>query len=143
MRHASTLSQASQTPSADSYRVTLAATPHFAARRSGDFEHPRSSNSCIPPTSASVAMSTPAPAPNRSERAHCWEQRDQYFSCLDKNGIQQSGGPPGSEGSCKKERAGYEGACARSWVSDVANTLLRPTSFAAGTYADHDKIRLS
>jgi cytochrome c oxidase assembly factor 6 len=65
-------------------------------------------------SSKPAPASTPTEAPNREQRAACWRDRDEYFACLDKFGVQVIG----TEGeNCKKERAAYEGSCGRSWVS--------------------------
>ena len=65
-------------------------------------------------SSKPAPASTPTEAPNREQRAACWKDRDEYFSCLDKFGVQVIG----TEGeNCKKERVAYEGSCGRSWVS--------------------------
>ncbi|GAA5849833.1 hypothetical protein JCM8547_000580 [Rhodosporidiobolus lusitaniae] len=62
--------------------------------------------------SASTAKEEGA-APDRSARAQCWDSRDAYFACLDRNGVQV----PGQEdGKCKREDGEYRGKCAGSWV---------------------------
>jgi cytochrome c oxidase assembly factor 6 len=59
-------------------------------------------------------------APDRTQRAKCWEARDAYFSCLDKNGIIDSITEKGkAEKACGKEGKGFEGNCASSWVSSA------------------------
>ena len=74
-----------------------------------------SSSSTPPPAS------TPTEAPNREQRKHCWESRDTYFSCLDKNGITLAGavgaGVVEGEDKCKVEKGNYERHCGKSWVS--------------------------
>lgn len=65
-------------------------------------------------SSSSDSASNSGAAPDRSQRSQCWESRDAYFACLDKNGVQV----PGQEGeACKKENNEYKGKCAGSWVS--------------------------
>lgn len=65
-------------------------------------------------SSSSDSVSISGAAPDRSQRSQCWESRDAYFACLDKNGVQV----PGQEGeACKKENNEYKGKCAGSWVS--------------------------
>ncbi|GEM07585.1 cytochromec oxidase, subunit VIb [Rhodotorula toruloides] len=65
-------------------------------------------SSSLSPDSASTSGS----APDRSQRSQCWESRDAYFACLDKNGVQV----PGQEGEgCKTENDMYKGKCAGSW----------------------------
>lgn len=57
-------------------------------------------------------------APDRSQRAKCWEQRDLYFSCLDKHEIVDSiGEKDKSAKACGEESKGFEANCASSWVS--------------------------
>ncbi|KAI9801706.1 MAG: hypothetical protein M1833_002388 [Piccolia ochrophora] len=56
-------------------------------------------------------------APNRTDRAHCWESRDAFFKCLDRNGIVDSI----KDQSLASERCGAEDQafgknCASSWV---------------------------
>ncbi|BGO99376.1 cytochrome c oxidase, subunit VIb [Rhodotorula toruloides] len=64
-------------------------------------------------SSSSDSASNSGAAPDRSQRSQCWESRDAYFACLDKNGVQV----PGQEGeACKKENNEYKGKCAGSWV---------------------------
>ena len=60
-------------------------------------------------------------APNREERAACWNHRDAYFTCLDQNGVIAAGD---DKGPCQKEKKGYEGSCSRSWVSHGAAWIL-------------------
>ncbi|KAJ8294916.1 Cytochrome c oxidase subunit 6B-like protein new16 [Rhodotorula toruloides] len=63
-------------------------------------------------SSSSDSVSISGAAPDRSQRSQCWESRDAYFACLDKNGVQV----PGQEGeACKKENNEYKGKCAGSW----------------------------
>ncbi|RDL38910.1 uncharacterized protein BP5553_03250 [Venustampulla echinocandica] len=57
-------------------------------------------------------------APDRTQRARCWEARDAYFSCLDKNGILDSiAEKDKAEKGCKKESTQFETNCASSWVT--------------------------
>jgi len=58
-------------------------------------------------------------APDRTQRAKCWEARDAYFSCLDKNNIIDSLGADKSKADkvCAAEGRGFEGNCASSWVT--------------------------
>lgn len=65
-------------------------------------------------SSSSEPATNSGSAPDRSQRSQCWESRDAYFACLDKNGVQV----PGQEGeACKQENNEYKGKCAGSWVS--------------------------
>lgn len=57
-------------------------------------------------------------APDRSARAKCWEARDAYFQCLDKNTIIDSlTNKDAAEKACGVENKGFEKNCASSWVS--------------------------
>ncbi|KAJ5773570.1 Cytochrome c oxidase subunit VIb [Penicillium paradoxum] len=56
-------------------------------------------------------------APDRTSRARCWEGRDLFFACLDKNdildGIKED---KKARQKCAKEVAEFEAACSQSWV---------------------------
>ncbi|KAG4428326.1 hypothetical protein IFR05_016193 [Cadophora sp. M221] len=58
-------------------------------------------------------------APDRTQRARCWEARDAYFSCLDKNSIVDSLGADKAKAdkACSSEGRGFESNCASSWVT--------------------------
>ncbi|GAB7343591.1 hypothetical protein MBLNU457_1593t1 [Dothideomycetes sp. NU457] len=56
-------------------------------------------------------------APDRSERALCWEGRDNFFKCLDRNGIVDAiKQDEKARAACPKELKQFEGACVESWV---------------------------
>jgi len=56
-------------------------------------------------------------APNRQSRAHCWEARDTFFACLERNGIVDSIKEKEKAGlACGEEGKGLERECAASWV---------------------------
>jgi len=56
-------------------------------------------------------------APDRSQRAKCWEGRDLYFQCLDKNNIIDSINEKGkADKACGSEHKLFEQNCASSWV---------------------------
>lgn len=56
-------------------------------------------------------------APDRSARAQCWEGRDAFFRCLDRNGIMDSvKEDEKARQSCAPELKEFEKACAASWV---------------------------
>ncbi|KAF3914962.1 hypothetical protein ABW20_dc0110253 [Dactylellina cionopaga] len=64
--------------------------------------------------------SSPPPkttAPDRTERQRCWESRDLFFACLDKNDILDSvkDGDAASK-KCGSQLKGFERDCASSWV---------------------------
>ncbi|CAG61501.1 uncharacterized protein GVI51_K07161 [Nakaseomyces glabratus] len=50
---------------------------------------------------------------NRANRKKCWESRDKFFSCLDKNDILK---PSDGVSKCKAENQQYETDCVSSWV---------------------------
>lgn len=68
--------------------------------------------------------STPKPlpdggyeAPNRNARAHCWQARDAFFDCLERNGIEDSiKDADQAQKLCGEEGKGFERDCASSWV---------------------------
>ena len=74
--------------------------------------------------SAEPAKPTPSTdgafeAPNRSSRAHCWESRDAYFRCLDRNNIIDSLKDQDlAIQRCSSESKGLDTNCASSWVSE-------------------------
>ncbi|TGZ85023.1 hypothetical protein EX30DRAFT_368142 [Ascodesmis nigricans] len=56
-------------------------------------------------------------APNRSQRAVCWEGRDKFFSCLDKHDITDAiAEKEKASKECRKEELEFEKACVGSWV---------------------------
>ncbi|GJN88953.1 hypothetical protein Rhopal_001924-T1 [Rhodotorula paludigena] len=63
---------------------------------------------------SSPSSATEGAAPDRSARQQCWDGRDRYFACLDKNGVQVPGQEEGA--TCKAENDEYKGKCAGSWV---------------------------
>jgi len=53
----------------------------------------------------------------RNERKACWEARDTYFKCLDKNNILDAvKDADAALTNCPSENAKYEQDCATSWV---------------------------
>ncbi|KAF3763088.1 hypothetical protein M406DRAFT_340768 [Cryphonectria parasitica EP155] len=69
-------------------------------------------------------------APDRTERKRCWESRDAYFACLDRNGILDAlKDEKDAARSCGTEAVGFERDCAREWV----------TYFKKWRVADHNK----
>jgi len=64
-------------------------------------------------------------APDRVKRAKCWDSRDAYFQCLNKNNILDAiREKEAAEKACAKESASFEQNCASSWVSPVPPNLL-------------------
>ena len=85
------------------------------------------------PTTTSTSSSAPSPsndgayiAPDRNQRQHCWDARDQFFACLDRNDIVDSIREKEKASKvCEKEERGLEGECARSWVRASLSFDLR------------------
>lgn len=56
-------------------------------------------------------------APDRSSRARCWEGRDAFFACLDRNNILDAiKDDKEARRKCAKEVAEFEAACSQTWV---------------------------
>lgn len=56
-------------------------------------------------------------APDRTSRARCWEGRDRFFACLDKNDILDGiKDDKKARQKCASEVAEFEAACSQSWV---------------------------
>ncbi|ORY49301.1 cytochrome oxidase c subunit VIb-domain-containing protein [Leucosporidium creatinivorum] len=64
--------------------------------------------------SSSKTAEAPSGIPDRSARQQCWDARDRYFGCLDKNSIVVPGQEEGK--TCKAEDTDYRKLCAASWV---------------------------
>ncbi|KAK4192303.1 cytochrome c oxidase assembly factor 6 [Podospora australis] len=59
-----------------------------------------------------------AVAPTRAERQKCWESRDLYFACLDKNSIIDAlKDEKAAAKACGAESKGFERDCATQWVT--------------------------
>jgi cytochrome c oxidase assembly factor 6 len=66
------------------------------------------------PATAEPTIQTP---PGRVKRAQCWDARDGFFKCLDKNGILDSVKEDEKAKSvCGGELQKFEQNCAASWV---------------------------
>lgn len=64
-------------------------------------------------------------APDRNQRELCYESRDVFFDCLDRNNILDAiKEDEKARKVCPKEVAQYEKDCARSWVSLTWNFLF-------------------
>lgn len=96
-----------------------------------------SSSSPSPLVSSSDTASAPLP-PLRSSRAHCWEARDAFFGCLDRNNIVDSiRDKAGADEKCGMEEKKLRGECVASWVRSVlagrgGGALLRKVWVANG-----------
>ena len=62
-------------------------------------------------------------APDRTTRAQCYEARDSFFACLDRNNILDSVKDDAQARKlCPAELKEFEKSCAASWVSDTIGT---------------------
>lgn len=73
-----------------------------------------------------------AVAPSRTERRRCWESRDAYFACLDRNNILDAvKDDKAAAKQCGGESAVFERDCAAEWVrqrKSPTTTVGRRTS---------------
>ena len=75
-------------------------------------------------------------APDRSARQQCWEGRDAFFQCLDRNGIIDSVKEDAkTRKACAPELQAFEGARAESWVCSIM--LEVPKSQERGRLTSH------
>lgn len=78
----------------------------------------RSSSTKIEPSTKEDGSYRPL---RREERARCWEARDAYFACLDKNDILDAiKEGDAATGRCGKQSEQFGRDCASSWVSVTA-----------------------
>ncbi|KAG6358109.1 hypothetical protein INS49_013993 [Diaporthe citri] len=71
-----------------------------------------------------------AVAPTRTERKRCWESRDAYFACLDRNSILDAiKDDKAAAKQCGGESTAFERDCASEWV----------TYFKKWRVAEHNK----
>lgn len=57
-------------------------------------------------------------APDRTKRVMCWDSRDDYFQCLNRNNILDAlKEHDAAAKACSKETQAFEQNCASSWVS--------------------------
>lgn len=76
-----------------------------------------SSSPASPEAKRADEVRTGAVAPDRTERARCWEARDAYFACLDKaNVIDPVKEDKAVRSACSRENTNFEQNCATSWV---------------------------
>lgn len=65
---------------------------------------------------------TGARAPDRTERKQCWDARDGFYRCLDKNNVVDSltgEGKKIADKQCATEHKAFEENCASAWVSSL------------------------
>lgn len=69
-------------------------------------------------------------SPSRTNRKKCYEARDTFFECLDKNNILDSintkSGREKAETFCSQFDKEFEKNCAHSWVSGLLCTITHP-----------------
>ncbi|KKY30905.1 putative oxidoreductase-like protein [Diaporthe ampelina] len=71
-----------------------------------------------------------AVAPSRTERKRCWESRDAYFACLDRNNILDAiKDDKAAAKQCGGDSVAFETDCAAEWV----------TYFKKWRVAEHNK----
>ncbi|KAK4971245.1 hypothetical protein LTR66_011448 [Elasticomyces elasticus] len=76
-----------------------------------------SSSDATAPTAPKPSSDGGYIAPDRNARAHCWEARDAFFQCLDRNSIIDSIKEKDKAAeTCGKEGQVFEKNCASSWV---------------------------
>jgi cytochrome c oxidase assembly factor 6 len=69
-------------------------------------------------------------APNRSQRAKCWEARDAFFECLDRNSIIDSvKEDKKAKEVCGGENVKFEKECVASWVRTSLPWGIGPAMF--------------
>lgn len=80
--------------------------------------------SSSPPSSASpnapepVAQDSMYKPLKRNERKACWDARDKYFACLDRNNILDAiKDEEAASKSCSTASSAFEADCASSWVA--------------------------
>jgi cytochrome c oxidase assembly factor 6 len=82
-------------------------------------------------------------APDRSKRVKCWDARDGYFHCLDRNNILDALKEKDVAGkACEKETQNFEENCAKSWVSTLPEYSPKVTAMAgleASCLSSHDR----
>ncbi|KAL2753178.1 hypothetical protein ACRALDRAFT_1077649 [Sodiomyces alcalophilus JCM 7366] len=70
-----------------------------------------------PESKRAEEVRTGAVAPDRRERAKCWEARDAYFACLDRVGVIDAIKHDGeARKGCPSENEAFERDCATAWV---------------------------
>lgn len=76
------------------------------------------SNGKPAPTAAEASQDGGFIAPDRTSRQQCWDGRDSFFQCLDRNGIIDSvKEDEKARKLCAPELKEFEKYCASSWVS--------------------------
>lgn len=81
-------------------------------------------------------------APDRTSRARCWEGRDAFFACLDRNDILDAiKDDKEARRKCAKEVAEFEAACSATWVR--TDSLLQGFVPISGSHISISVVRCS
>ncbi|TAQ84212.1 hypothetical protein B7494_g7462 [Chlorociboria aeruginascens] len=95
------------------------------------------SSSPSPPAPKLSADGAPI-APDRSERARCWEARDGYFACLDRNGIVDSIMEKDKAAkACSAEGKVFEANCASSWSAAGSEAVMSASAGKIKSWHEH------
>ena len=69
------------------------------------------------PSTGKISADGKPEAPNRHDRQHCWEARDAFFACLDRNNILDSiRDDMQAQKQCGAESVVFDQNCAQTWV---------------------------
>lgn len=83
--------------------------------------------SSSPETQRAEEVRSGARFPDRTERRRCWEARDAYFACLDKNNILDAiKEDKKAAAACSAEATVFERDCAKEWVGECPFPLRVP-----------------
>lgn len=66
--------------------------------------------------SSSESTSDAPDLTKKSARKTCWDARDKYFGCLDKNDILDPRKDANASKVCKTEETDFDSKCIKSWV---------------------------
>ena len=79
-----------------------------------------------------------AVAPSRTERKRCWESRDAYFACLDRNNILDAiKDDKAAAKQCGGDSVAFETDCAAEWVSKAKRKKKREKRRKKGARNHH------
>jgi hypothetical protein len=81
-------------------------------------------------------------APDRSSREQCYQARDLFFTCLDKNDILDAiKSNEDVRHNCTKELAAFETTCSKTWVcNSVMPTLVTRTHILTPSFLNIGEI---
>ena len=70
------------------------------------------------PSTGKISADGKPEAPNRHDRQHCWEARDAFFACLDRNNILDGiKDDTSAQKQCGAESVVFDRNCAQTWVA--------------------------